>query len=96
MRFTISRIPSEGSVEEVLILTPSAVRFVALSATIGNARFLGDWFEQVAVHQRRRRADAPIQLHNHLAIVRRGQPWRYCRPTRRRTPFDESRRIDTW
>jgi len=31
----------------VLILTPSAVRFVALSATIGNARFLGDWFEQV-------------------------------------------------
>jgi ATP-dependent RNA helicase HelY len=68
--------PFRGGVwEEVLILTPSAVRFVALSATIGNARFLGDWFEQVSgptsvvVEQTR-----PIQLHNHLAIVRRGQP----------------------
>jgi ATP-dependent RNA helicase HelY len=68
--------PFRGGVwEEVLILTPSAVRFVALSATIGNARFLGDWFEQVrgptsvVVEQTR-----PIQLHNHLAIVRRGQP----------------------
>ena len=40
--------PFRGGVwEEVLILTPSAVRFVALSATIGNARFLGDWFEEV-------------------------------------------------
>ena len=68
--------PFRGGVwEEVLILTPSAVRFVALSATIGNARFLGDWFEQVrgptsvVVEQTR-----TIQLHNHLAIVRRGQP----------------------
>jgi len=68
--------PFRGGVwEEVLILTPSAVRFVALSATIGNARFLGDWFEQVrgptsvVIEQNR-----PIQLHNHLAIVRRGQP----------------------
>ncbi|MFZ1062620.1 MAG: DEAD/DEAH box helicase [Acidimicrobiales bacterium] len=68
--------PFRGGVwEEVLILTPSAVRFVALSATIGNARFLGDWFEEVrgpttvVIEQNR-----PIQLHNHLAIVRRGQP----------------------
>ena len=68
--------PFRGGVwEEVLILTPSAVRFVALSATIGNARFLGDWFEQVrgptsvVIEQTR-----PIQLHSHLAIVRRGQP----------------------
>jgi superfamily II RNA helicase len=68
--------PFRGGVwEEVLILTPSAVRFVALSATIGNARFLGDWFEEVrgptsvVIEQTR-----PIQLHNHLAIVRRGQP----------------------
>ncbi len=67
--------PFRGGVwEEVLILTPTAVRFVALSATIGNARFLGDWFEQVrgptsVVVEGTR----PIQLHNHLAIVRRGQ-----------------------
>ena len=68
--------PFRGGVwEEVLILTPSAVRFVALSATVGNARFLGDWFEEVrgptsvVIEQTR-----PIQLHNHLAIVRRGQP----------------------
>ncbi len=68
--------PFRGGVwEEVLILTPSAVRFVALSATIGNARFLGEWFEEVrgptsVVIELTR----PIQLHNHLAIVRRGQP----------------------
>lgn len=68
--------PFRGGVwEEVLILTPPAVRFVALSATIGNARFLGDWFEKVRgptsviIEETR-----PIQLHNHLAIVRRGQP----------------------
>jgi len=68
--------PFRGGVwEEVLILTPPAVRFVALSATIGNARFLGDWFEEVrgptsVIIE----ATRPIQLHNHLAIVRRGQP----------------------
>ena len=34
--------PFRGGVwEEVLILTPSAVRFVALSATIGNAGLRG-------------------------------------------------------
>ena len=68
--------PFRGGVwEEVIILTPSAVRFVALSATIGNANFIGEWFSEVRgataviVEQTR-----PIQLHNHLAIVRRGQP----------------------
>ncbi len=68
--------PFRGGVwEEVLILTPSAVRFVALSATIGNASFLGDWFTQVrgptviVVESER-----PIQLHNHVAVVKRGQP----------------------
>jgi ATP-dependent RNA helicase HelY len=67
--------PFRGGVwEEVLILTPPAVRFVALSATIGNAAFLGEWFTQVRgpttilVEKTR-----PIQLHNHLAIVKRGQ-----------------------
>lgn len=63
-----------GVWEEVLILTPSAVRFVALSATIGNAEFIGEWFTQVrgetrTIVERQR----PITLHNHLAVVRRGQ-----------------------
>ena len=68
--------PFRGGVwEEVIILTPSSVRFVALSATIGNADFIGEWFSEVRgptaiiVEETR-----PIQLHNHLAIVRRGQP----------------------
>jgi ATP-dependent RNA helicase HelY len=67
--------PFRGGVwEEVIILTPSAVRFVALSATIGNANFLGEWFEQVrgptsiVIEETR-----PIQLHNHVAVMKRGQ-----------------------
>jgi len=68
--------PFRGGVwEEVLILTPSAVRFVALSATIGNADFVGKWFGEVrgetAVITETLR---PITLHQHLAVVRRGQP----------------------
>ena len=68
--------PFRGGVwEEVLILTPSAVRFVALSATIGNAAFVGSWFGEVrgetAVITETTR---PITLHQHLAVVRRGQP----------------------
>jgi ATP-dependent RNA helicase HelY len=68
--------PFRGGVwEEVLILTPGAVRFVALSATIGNVDFLGEWFTQVRgptsiILEKTR----PIQLHNHLAVVKRGQP----------------------
>ena len=67
--------PFRGGVwEEVIILTPAAVRFVALSATIGNADFIGEWFAEVrgptAIIVER---DRPIQLHNHLAVVRRGQ-----------------------
>ncbi|OYV65239.1 MAG: hypothetical protein B7X07_03835 [Actinobacteria bacterium 21-64-8] len=65
--------PFRGGVwEEVLILTPSSVRFVALSATIGNADFLGEWFEvvrgttSVIVESTR-----PIELHNHVAVVPR-------------------------
>jgi superfamily II RNA helicase len=61
--------------EEVLILTPAPVRFVALSATIGNADFLGAWLSEVrgpttVVIERTR----PIVLHNHLAVMKRGQP----------------------
>jgi ATP-dependent RNA helicase HelY len=42
--------PFRGGVwEEVIILTPSAVRFVALSATIGNADFLGSGSPKCAV-----------------------------------------------
>src|ERR1700722_8739295 len=68
--------PFRGGVwEEVIILTPAAVRFVALSATIGNANFIGEWFAEVrgptAIIVENER---PIQLHNHLAVVRRGQP----------------------
>ncbi|MDE3222975.1 MAG: DEAD/DEAH box helicase [Acidobacteriota bacterium] len=65
--------PFRGGVwEEVLILTPKTVRFVALSATIGNAGFLGEWFEsvrgttKVVVESTR-----PIELHNHVAVVPR-------------------------
>jgi len=68
--------PFRGGVwEEVLILTPAAVRFVALSATVGNADFVGEWFSSVRgptsiiVEENR-----PIKLHDHVAIVRRGQP----------------------
>ncbi|MFI5035262.1 MAG: DEAD/DEAH box helicase [Acidimicrobiales bacterium] len=67
--------PFRGGVwEEVLILTPPPVRFVALSATIGNAPFLGEWLGQlrgataVVVEESR-----PITLHDHLAVVARGQ-----------------------
>ena len=68
--------PFRGGVwEEVLILTPSAVRFVALSATVGNADFVGEWFSSVRgptsiIVERER----PIKLHDHVALVRRGQP----------------------
>ncbi|HEV2428100.1 MAG TPA: DEAD/DEAH box helicase [Acidimicrobiales bacterium] len=67
--------PFRGGVwEEVLILTPPAVTFVALSATVGNAATLGEWLEQVrgptsVVVETQR----PITLHDHVALVRRGQ-----------------------
>ena len=65
-----------GVWEEVIILTQSSVRFVAISATIGNAGFVGEWFESVrgpttVIIEKTR----PIELHNHFAIVRRGQPY---------------------
>ena len=67
--------PYRGGVwEEILILTPPSIRFVALSATVGNATFLGEWFSEVrgateVVIEKNR----PITLHNHVAVVRRGQ-----------------------
>jgi superfamily II RNA helicase len=89
--------PFRGGVwEEVIILTPSAVRFVALSATIGNADFIGEWFSEVrgptAIVVEKTR---PIQLHNHLAIVRRGQPGAEILDLLDGQQLsDESRRID--
>jgi superfamily II RNA helicase len=89
--------PFRGGVwEEVIILTPAAVRFVALSATIGNADFIGEWFSEVRgptsiVVEKTR----PIQLHNHLAIVRRGQPGAEILDLLNGQRLsDESRRID--
>ena len=67
--------PFRGGVwEEVIILTPSSVQFVALSATIGNAKAVGEWLDQVrgetkvVVEQTR-----PIHLHNHVTLIKRGQ-----------------------
>ncbi len=67
--------PYRGGVwEEVLILTPPRVHFIALSATVGNASFVGEWLTsirgttEVVIESNR-----PITLHNHVAVVRRGQ-----------------------
>ena len=67
--------PWRGGVwEEVIILTPGPTRFVALSATIGNAPFLGEWFNEVrGTTEVIVETERPIHLHNHLAVVRRGQ-----------------------
>jgi ATP-dependent RNA helicase HelY len=66
--------PFRGGVwEEVIILTPSAVQFVALSATVSNAAVVGEWLTgvrgptEVVVEQAR-----PIALHHQVAIIRRG------------------------
>ncbi len=67
--------PFRGGVwEEVIILTPPAVQFVALSATVSNARVLGEWLSEVrgpttVIVELER----PIDLHNHVAIVKRNQ-----------------------
>lgn len=67
--------PFRGGVwEEVIILTPTEVRFVALSATIANAPFVGEWLDEVrgptsVIVETTR----PISLHNHVAFTRRGQ-----------------------
>lgn len=66
--------PYRGGVwEEVLILTAPEVHFVSLSATIGNAGFLGGWLSEVRgpttiISETNR----PIALSHHLAFHRRG------------------------
>ncbi|NNN03507.1 MAG: DEAD/DEAH box helicase [Acidimicrobiaceae bacterium] len=66
--------PFRGGVwEEVLILTPAPVRFVALSATIGNATTLGEWLSEIRGSTRVIvETERPITLHQHVAVVRRG------------------------
>ena len=64
--------PSRGAVwEEVLVLSPPEVAFVCLSATVNNAKELGDWLRSVrgpteVVVERRR----PITLRHHFAVHR--------------------------
>ena len=68
--------PYRGGVwEEVLILTPPDVIFICLSATVANARVLGEWLASVrgaleVVVERTR----PIDLHHHVALERRNDP----------------------
>ena len=65
--------PYRGGVwEEVLVLSPSEIRFVCLSATVHNADELGGWLRSVrgdtAVIVERER---PIELRHHFAVHRR-------------------------
>ncbi len=67
--------PFRGGVwEEVIVLTPASVQFVALSATVSNAPFVGEWLSSVrgptdvVVESTR-----PIRLHNHVALQRRAE-----------------------
>ena len=68
--------PYRGGVwEEVLILTPPEVTFICLSATVANARVLGEWLRSIrgaleVVVERTR----PIDLHHHVALERRNDP----------------------
>ncbi len=89
--------PYRGGVwEEVIILTPSIVQFVALSATIANARVVAEWLTEVrgptavVVEQTR-----PIHLHNHVAVARRGQELPELIDLLKGTSVsDEARRVD--
>jgi ATP-dependent RNA helicase HelY len=65
--------PYRGGVwEEVLVLSPPAIRFVCLSATVNNATELGSWLRSVrgetdVIVERHR----PIVLRHHFAVHRR-------------------------
>ncbi len=67
--------PYRGGVwEEVLILTPAPIQFVALSATVGNAPFVGEWLTSIrGTTEVVVESDRPISLRNHVSVVRRGQ-----------------------
>jgi ATP-dependent RNA helicase HelY len=65
--------PYRGGVwEEVLVLSPPAIRFICLSATVNNANELGGWLRSVrgttdVIVERHR----PIDLRHHFAAHRR-------------------------
>ncbi len=94
--------PYRGGVwEEVLVLCPPGVVFVCLSATVSNARELGDWLTSVrgptsVVVERQR----PVLLRHHLAVHRRGGEGNGARGTdllpllRDGRPGDEALRLD--
>ena len=89
--------PFRGGVwEEVLILSPAHVRFVALSATVGNAEFVGEWLSAVRGATRVIvETERPITLHHHVAVVRRGQSdAEVLDLLAHDRPSDEARRID--
>jgi ATP-dependent RNA helicase HelY len=89
--------PFRGGVwEEVLILTPKVVQFVALSATVSNARVLGEWLSEVrGVTRVVLESTRPISLHNHVAVVRRNQELPELIDLLKGTKLsDEARRID--
>jgi len=68
--------PYRGGVwEEVIVLSPPQVSFVCLSATVSNARELGEWLASVrgptkVVVERSR----PVDLCHHVAVHRRSAP----------------------
>ncbi len=90
--------PYRGGVwEEVLVLSPPAIRFVCLSATVNNATELGGWLRSVrgdtdVIVERHR----PISLRHHFAAHRREDAETVLVPllTDRGVPSKEGQRID--
>ncbi len=90
--------PYRGGVwEEVLVLCPSEVRFVCLSATVNNAEELGGWLHSVrgdttVIVERQR----PIVLRHHFAVHRREDSETLLCPllSSGGKPGDEGLRID--
>jgi superfamily II RNA helicase len=90
--------PYRGGVwEEVLVLSPPAIRFVCLSATVNNSNELGGWLRSVrgateVIIERHR----PILLRHHFAAHRREGEETVLLPllTERGQPAKEGQRID--
>lgn len=74
--------PERGTVwEESLIFAPPEIRFICLSATVSNARELGEWLEEIRPH-----AIAVVESHE------RPVPLTYRLYTERNGTFDLARR----
>ncbi len=90
--------PYRGGVwEEVLVLSPPAIVFVCLSATVNNATELGGWLRSVrgatdVIVERTR----PILLRHHFAVHRREDEETMLLPllTERGQPAKEGQRLD--